>query len=87
MSACETARRMNHSQIKKVFIVLPKMLVQFNMVFNKVAISSSMQVIFRGTYGTRTWAIFQKEGKLRLLLTGCRLIETRTMVMFTSHGW
>jgi hypothetical protein len=31
-----------------------------DVVFNKVAISSSMQVIFRGTHWTRTWANFQK---------------------------
>jgi hypothetical protein len=32
-----------------------------DVVFNKVAISSSMQVIFRGTHWTRTWANFQKK--------------------------
>jgi hypothetical protein len=44
-------------------------------VFNNVAISSSMQVIFRGTYWTITWAIFQKESKRKMLRTGCHLIE------------
>jgi hypothetical protein len=55
-------------------------------VFNKVSISSSMQVIFRGTHRTRTWANFQKEAKRKTLQAGCRLIETMTMEIFAKHG-
>jgi hypothetical protein len=58
-----------------------------DMVFNKVTISSSMQVIFRGTHWTRTWTKFQKESKRKLLRTICHLIETMTMEIFVRHGW
>jgi hypothetical protein len=58
-----------------------------DVVFNKVSISSSMQVIFRGTHWTRTWANFQKEAKRKTLQVGCRLIETMTMEIFAKHGW
>jgi hypothetical protein len=56
-------------------------------VFNKVSISSAIQVIFMGTHWTRTWAIFQKDSKRKLLRIGCRLIETITMEIFVTHGW
>jgi hypothetical protein len=44
-----------------------------DVVFSKVAISSSMQVIFRGTHWTRTWAKFQKESSKKVLHTSYRL--------------
>jgi hypothetical protein len=54
--------------------------------FNKTPISSSMYVIFRGTYWTRTWANFQKETK-KMLQATYRLIETMTMEIFIQHDW
>jgi hypothetical protein len=58
-----------------------------DVVFYKIPISFSMQVIFRGTYWTRTWSEFQKKDKKKMALVACRLIETTTMKIFASHGW
>jgi hypothetical protein len=38
-----------------------------DIVFNKISISSSMQVIFWGIYWTRTWANFQKDQSKKTL--------------------
>jgi hypothetical protein len=56
-------------------------------VFNKVSISSSMQVIFRGTYWTRTWANFQKAQMKKTSQSACRVIESLAMEIFAKHGW
>jgi hypothetical protein len=56
-------------------------------VFNKVLISSSMQVIFRGTYWTRTWVNFQKVQMKKTLQSTCRVIESLTMKIFAKHEW
>jgi hypothetical protein len=42
-----------------------------DVVFNKVSISSSMQVIFQGTYWTRTWTNFQKVQMKKTLQSAC----------------
>jgi hypothetical protein len=56
-------------------------------IFNKKQILSYMQVMFRATYWTRTWASFQKEDAQVILRTACRLMETLTMEFFVKHGW
>jgi hypothetical protein len=58
-----------------------------DVVFDKIPISSSTQVLFKGTQWTRTWSEFQKEEKKKTLLVACHLIETTTMEIFTSQGW
>jgi hypothetical protein len=58
-----------------------------DMAFNKVVVSSSMQVIFRGTNWTITWVNFQKESKRKRLRTRCRLIKIITMKIFARHEW
>jgi hypothetical protein len=56
-------------------------------VFDKIPISSSMQVIFRGMHWTRTCATFQKEVQMKTLQIACRMIESPTMEIFATHGW
>jgi hypothetical protein len=58
-----------------------------DIVFNKTSILSYMQVIFRATYWTRTWLVFQKEENQVLLQSACRWMETLTMDIFVKHGW
>jgi hypothetical protein len=58
-----------------------------DVVFDKIPISSSMQVIFRGMHWTRTCATFQKEVQMKTLQIACRMIESPTMEIFATHGW
>jgi hypothetical protein len=58
-----------------------------DIIFNKIQISSYMQVIFRGTYWTRKWSSFQKEENQYILRTACWLIETLTIEIFAKHEW
>jgi hypothetical protein len=56
-----------------------------DVVFNKILISSFMQVIFRGIHWTRTWVNYQNEAKRKTLQVVCQLIEIMTMEIFTNH--
>jgi hypothetical protein len=58
-----------------------------DIVFNKASISSSMQVIFQGTYWIRTWPNFQKDQMKNTLQSACRVMESVTMEIFAKHGW
>jgi hypothetical protein len=58
-----------------------------DVVFDKIPISSSIQVIFRGMHWTRTCATFQKEVQMKTLQIACRMIESPTMEIFATHGW
>jgi hypothetical protein len=58
-----------------------------DVVFNKRSISSSMQVIFRGTHWTRTWENFQKDQLKKTLQSACRVIESLPMEIFAIHEW
>jgi hypothetical protein len=62
-------------------------LSQNDVIFNKTHIASYMQVIFRGTHWARSWSIFQKEDKWKVLQTACRLIETLAMEIFAKYEW
>jgi hypothetical protein len=55
--------------------------------FGKKPILSYMQLIYRGTYWTRTWSLFQKEDKRKSIEDACRLLEMVTMEIFAKHGW
>jgi hypothetical protein len=61
-------------------------LSQNDIIFNKKSISSYMQVMFRTTYWTRTWASFQKEEGQVILQNACRLMETMAMEIFAKYG-
>jgi hypothetical protein len=52
----------------------------------KKPILSYMQVIYMGTYWTRTWSLFQKEDECKSIQDACRLLETVTMEIFAKHG-
>jgi hypothetical protein len=85
-------QRMNDKDRKLLLVGLGAMLwsiwlSQNDIVFNKTSISSYMQVIFRATYWTRTWSVFQKEEHQVFLCLACRLMETLTMDIFVKHGW
>jgi hypothetical protein len=60
---------------------------QNDIVFNKTPTPFYMQVIYRGTHWTQTWALFQKKKDQPLLLNACRAVETLTMNIFAKHGW
>jgi hypothetical protein len=88
----EWVQRMNEKDKKLLYVGLGAMvwsiwLSRNDLVFNKTPISSYMQVMFRVTYWTRTWAVFQKEESQRFLRMACWLMETLTMGIFTKYGW
>jgi hypothetical protein len=58
-----------------------------NMIFDKTVALSYLQVIFRGTYWTRTWSLLQKEEDRQIIMMGCRNLETTAMEVFARHGW
>ena len=62
-------------------------LTQNDIIFNCARVSSSLQVLFRGTYWIRFWALLQKEEESPLVLEGCRALECSAMEIFTSNGW
>jgi hypothetical protein len=57
-----------------------------DLVFHKSQYKSVLQVMFRGTYWIRSWAILSKEGRI-ILLEGCRILETMAMEIFHKSEW
>jgi hypothetical protein len=62
-------------------------LTRNDIVFDKVLVPSSLQVLFRGTYWTRFWSMLQKEEDQPLMKMGCNTIEAVAMEVFARHGW
>ena len=58
-----------------------------DMVFNNSRVVTPLQVIFRGTYWIRYWALLQKENERPHVTLGCRVLETTAMEFFASNGW
>jgi len=57
-------------------------------VFDKGICKTYMQVLFRGTYWCRFWALLQKrEEDATMMKTACRALETTVMQLFITHGW
>jgi mannosylglycoprotein endo-beta-mannosidase len=56
-------------------------------VFNKCASKSFVQVVFRGTYWARSWAVLSKEGEGVFLKKVCQRMEVTTMEIFNQFGW
>jgi len=54
--------------------------------FDKTIAPSYLQVIFRGTYWTRSWSLLQKEEDRHLIKMGCTTIEIIAMEVFTRNG-
>jgi hypothetical protein len=85
-------QRMKEKNKKLLFLGMDAMfwsiwLSRNDIVFNKISISSYMQVMFRATYWTRTWAVFQKDEGQKFLRTACPLIETLALDILTKHEW
>jgi len=59
-----------------------------DVVFDKGHPKTFLQVLFRGTYWLRFWALLQRsdDGNERIL-DACKLLESRAMEFFASHGW
>jgi hypothetical protein len=58
-----------------------------DLVFHKSQLKSILQVMFRGTYWIRSWAILSKEDGMVILKKGCRLLETMALEIFHKSGW
>ena len=56
-------------------------------VFNNTLPNSFIQVIFRGTYWTRSWAMLSKEEDRTSLKDICRKLEVTIMEIFNKFGW
>jgi hypothetical protein len=85
-------QRMNDKDRKLLLVGVGTMfwsiwLSRNDIIFSKTSISSYMQLIFRATYWTRTWLVFQKEEHQVLLRMTCWWMETLTMNIFAKHGW
>jgi hypothetical protein len=56
--------------------------------FNRKNFNSLLQVVFRGTYWTRTWAaLSRREEEKNNLKNACRKLETVVMQVFNNFGW
>jgi hypothetical protein len=62
-------------------------LTRNNIVFDKVAAPSYLQLSSGGTYWTRFWSLLQNEEDGHLVKMGCRTIETVAIEVFARHGW
>jgi hypothetical protein len=58
-----------------------------DLVFHKSQFKSILQVMFRGTYWIKCWAILSKEDGMVILKKGCRLLETMALEIFHKSGW
>jgi hypothetical protein len=57
-----------------------------NIIFDKAATPSYLQVIFKGTYWIRSWSILQKENDCQFMKMGCSTIETTAIEVFVGDG-
>jgi hypothetical protein len=62
-------------------------LTRNDIVFDKAAAPSYLQVIFRGTYWIRSWSLLQKEEDRQFMKMGCSTFETTALEVFARHGW
>jgi len=57
-------------------------------VFNNCKPKTFLQVLFRGTYWLRSWALLRHTDDQReQLVEACQLLESSTLQLFASHGW
>jgi hypothetical protein len=61
-------------------------LTRNDIIFDKTAAPSYLQVIFRGTYWIRSWFLLQKEEDCQFMKMGCSIFETTAMEVFARHG-
>ena len=63
-------------------------LTRNEIVFDKRKPKSLLQVLFRGTYWLRQWAILQRHEDLKdLLISAATRLETSALAFFSSNGW
>jgi hypothetical protein len=62
-------------------------IIRNDLVFHKSQFKSILQVMFRGTYWIRSWAILSQEDGRVILKEGCRLLETMALEIFHKSGW
>ena len=58
-----------------------------DVIFNNAQVPTPMQVLFRGTYWMRQWAILLKEDDRSHVKMGCHLLEVTIMQIFANNGW
>jgi len=57
-------------------------------VFNNCKPKTFLQVLFRGTYWLRSWALLRHTDDQReRLVEACQLLESSALQLFASHGW
>jgi len=61
-------------------------LTRNEVVFEKKRPNSYLQVIFRGTYWTRSWSILSKEEERTALSNCCLRLEAILMEFFNNNG-
>jgi hypothetical protein len=62
-------------------------LTRNDIIFDKAAAPSYLQVIFSGTYWIRSWSLLQKKEDRQFMKMGCSTIETTAMEVFARHSW
>jgi hypothetical protein len=56
--------------------------------FNNCRSKTFLQVLSRGTYWLRLWALLQHIGdRMERLVEACQLLESSAMQFFVPHGW
>ena len=58
-----------------------------DVVFHNNQKQTALQILFRATFLTRTWAILQKEEDRDLIADACRALEVTVMDIFVRNGW
>jgi hypothetical protein len=58
-----------------------------DLVFSKCFSKSFVQVLFRGTYWVRSWAMLSKQEDSMILKKWCQRLEITTMEVFNQFGW
>ena len=58
-----------------------------DVVFHNIQRQTVLQILFRATHLTRTWAILQKEEYRGLIADACRALEVTAMDIFARNGW
>jgi hypothetical protein len=57
------------------------------MILGSMQYKSVLQVIFRGTFWIRSWAVLSNEDGRSVLKAGCRNMEIVALEIFHKFGW
>lgn len=58
-----------------------------DVLFKGTITNSFLQVIFRGTFWTRAWAVLSKEEEKTDLKKNCSRLEATALEFFNKYGW